>query len=84
MSPARSIDLREMGDKEYIDEEVKGRVRAKVSEGGHLTLDPLLGSDAGRYKCRVDFKDGPTLSAFVNLTVYGKKKRRGEREGYTG
>ncbi|XP_050687066.1 nephrin-like [Eriocheir sinensis] len=68
--PFYTIDLREMADKEYIDEEVKGRVRAKVSEGGHLTLDPLLGSDAGRYKCRVDFKDGPTLSAFVNLTVY--------------
>ncbi|XP_045113418.1 neural cell adhesion molecule 1-like isoform X2 [Portunus trituberculatus] len=68
--PFYTIDLREPADKEYIDEEVKGRVRAEVSEGGHLTLDPLQGSDAGRYKCRVDFRDGPTLSAFVNLTVY--------------
>lgn len=68
--PFYTIDLRETADKEYIDQEVKGRVRAEVSEGGHLTLDPLQGSDAGRYKCRVDFRDGPTLSAFVNLTVY--------------
>ncbi|XP_071531182.1 LOW QUALITY PROTEIN: protein turtle homolog B-like [Panulirus ornatus] len=68
--PFYTLDLRESGYKEvFVDPEVKGRVRSEQT-GGYLTLDPLLGSDAGRYKCRVDFEDGPTLSALVNLTVY--------------
>ncbi|XP_069957875.1 protein turtle homolog B-like isoform X2 [Cherax quadricarinatus] len=68
--PFYTLDLRESGDKEvYADPEIKGRVRSELT-GSYLILDPLLGSDAGRYKCRVDFQDGPTLSALVNLTVY--------------
>ncbi|KAG7154807.1 putative CD80-like C2-set and Ig-3 immunoglobulin domains-containing protein [Homarus americanus] len=64
------LDLRESGDKEvYADPDIKGRVRSEL-RGSYLTLDPLLGSDAARYKCRVDFQDGPTRSALVNLTVY--------------
>ncbi|XP_069170194.1 protein turtle homolog B [Procambarus clarkii] len=68
--PFYTLDLRENGDKEvYADPEIKGRVRSELT-GSYLTFDPLQGSDAGRYKCRVDFQDGPTLSALVNLTVY--------------
>lgn len=69
--PSR-LDLREGGDKkEFVDHDVRGRVRSDLS-GSFLTFDPLVGSDTGIYKCRVDFENSPTLAALVNLTVYGK------------
>ncbi|XP_042884590.1 nephrin-like [Penaeus japonicus] len=68
--PFFTLDLREGGDKkEFVDHDVRGRVRSDLS-GSFLTFDPLVGSDTGIYKCRVDFENSPTLAALVNLTVY--------------
>lgn len=65
------LDLREGEDRaEFVSVEIKGRVSSQT--GAQLTFNRLQGSDAGSYKCRVDFLDGPTLSSLVNLTVYGK------------
>lgn len=70
--PCCRLDLRE-GDekKEFVDHDVRGRVRSDIT-GSFLAFDPLVGSDTGIYKCRVDFENSPTLAALVNLTVYGK------------
>ncbi|XP_069999461.1 uncharacterized protein [Penaeus vannamei] len=71
--PFFTLDLRESGDKkEFVDHDVRGRVRSDIS-GSFLAFDPLVGSDTGIYKCRVDFENSPTLAALVNLTVYGKE-----------
>ncbi|KAK7066444.1 hypothetical protein SK128_004781, partial [Halocaridina rubra] len=68
--PFYTLDLREGGNKgEYVANEYKGRVTSDMT-GSKLLIKHLKGSDAGDYKCRVDFDNDPTLSALVNLTVF--------------
>ncbi|XP_042859976.1 hemicentin-2-like [Penaeus japonicus] len=68
--PFYTLDLREGEDREvFVDKSMQGRVHSD-EPGTYLTLDKLQGQDSGRYKCRVDFENSPTLSALVNLTVY--------------
>ena len=40
-------------------------------EPAHLALENVLGSDVGRYKCRVDFYKAPTQISEVVLHVIG-------------
>ncbi|XP_068239764.1 uncharacterized protein [Palaemon carinicauda] len=68
--PFYTLDLREGVEKqEFIDPKLKERIRTEYT-GSHLVLDRALGSDSGRYRCRIDFNNSSTLSAIVTLTIY--------------
>ena len=38
----------------------------------YLHIQDIHASEAGLYKCRVDFKTAPTKNYYMNLTVIGK------------
>jgi len=77
-----SYDLRgPTGPKAWSDAHVLGD-RADFSfgdyvEGGDssLTVNQLDPSDAGLYRCRVDFRAAPTRNSMANLTVVGELLR---------
>ncbi|XP_037805193.1 nephrin-like isoform X1 [Penaeus monodon] len=74
LSLLHSYDVRELlggQPKHWWDADLLGS-RAYFNAGSspsHLLLEGLAQSDAGLYKCRVDFQRAPTRNTRVNLTV---------------
>ncbi|XP_034941129.1 hemicentin-1-like [Chelonus insularis] len=73
--PIFSVDARGSGlqhgarhwsDQEWFGDRASMRVDTELVE---LEVDPLISTDAGVYKCRVDFRDSPTKNQKINLTV---------------
>ncbi|XP_075221808.1 neural cell adhesion molecule 2-like [Lycorma delicatula] len=79
-SPIYSVDLRgrqvEAGS-HWADKEVLGgRGHYTVSPPhSELILESVLESDAGSFKCRVDFRHSPTRNSVLNLTVIVPAKK---------
>ena len=66
---ARSIDLYK------AEHSVADPRRYKFNLSGLLYISPLLQSDGGEYRCRVDFKRGRTVNRILRLIVIGKFKK---------
>ena len=72
-----SYDVRELSSgepKHWWDADLLG-TRAYFnahSTPSHLLLRHITATDAGMYKCRVDFQRAPTRNSRVNLTVIGE------------
>ncbi|KAK4293020.1 hypothetical protein Pmani_034253 [Petrolisthes manimaculis] len=75
-TPIYNYDLRPGAvRKRWEDETVLGsRSVLDVSQSpAHLNLKDVKASDAGRYRCRVDFRTQPTKTTRVELRVIGER-----------
>lgn len=72
-----SVDIRDKymdpNKSHWKDETLEGRSHFRtLSEPAVLTIDHVTETDAGIYRCRVDFRKSPTRNTRLNLTVIGK------------
>ncbi|RZF42823.1 hypothetical protein LSTR_LSTR003647, partial [Laodelphax striatellus] len=78
-SPFYSVDLRGRdvaSGKHWADATLGGRGHYSVeTPRSYLTLTKVQPSDAGSYKCRVDFDHSPTRNSLLNLTVIVPPKK---------
>ncbi|XP_039281463.1 hemicentin-2-like [Nilaparvata lugens] len=78
-SPFYSVDLRGRdvaSGKHWADAALGGRGHYSVeTPRSYLTLTRVQATDAGSYKCRVDFDHSPTRNSLLNLTVIVPPKK---------
>lgn len=60
---AKQAALSELGSRAYFN---------MANRPAFLQLDPVQESDAGEYRCRVDFKKARSINTVINLRVIGK------------
>lgn len=61
------------GARNSSDQKVFGnRATMKIDKvPAQFEIDPLINTDSGLYRCRVDYRNSPTRNQKINLTVIG-------------